>query len=321
MTRLASPAADAVSDTLHALSVRSSVFCLSELRAPWAFRVDGEDVPKFHLLLEGSAQLEIEGGDSIAVGAGDVVLLPRGGAHVIGDSAGSPVKPLSQVLLAHPLDDHGRLRFGGTGEVARLLCGGFAVADGLPEATLALLPDVLRVDAGSVAAAAWLEPMLATLNAEATNGQPGASAILTKIADVFLAQVLRAWLVGVDRAGLRVGALRDQAVLNALQALRTRPRDPWTLELLAGHVGLSRTALATRFRRLVGVSPMRYLTKLRLGLAAGELAIGQRSIYEIARLTGYGNDATFAKAFKREFGQAPGAYRRNARRPPAITAV
>jgi AraC-like DNA-binding protein len=321
MTRLASPAADAVSDTLRALSVRSSIFCLSELRAPWAFRVDGEDVAKFHLLLEGSARLEPEGSDPIAVGAGDVVLLPHGGAHVIGDAAGSPAVSLSQLLRERPLDDGRRLRYGGDGAASRLLCGGFTVADGQPEGTLALLPDVLRVDAESVAAAAWLEPVLAALKAEAEEGHPGAGAIVTKLADVFLAQILRWWLVGADRDGLPAGAFEDQPVLKALQALRARPSEHWTLELLAAHVGLSRTALATRFRRLVGMSPMRYLTKLRLGLAADELATGRRSIYEIARLTAYRNDATFSKAFKREFGEAPGAYRRNSRRPPEIDAV
>jgi transcriptional regulator GlxA family with amidase domain len=63
---------------------------------------------------------------------------------------------------------------------------------------------------------------------------------------------------------------------------------------------------------------MRYLTKLRLSQAAGHLATGRLSIYEIARLTGYDNDASLSRAFKREFGVPPGAYRETARRAPAI---
>ena len=56
MTQLASPRSDAVSEVLRAFAVRSTIFCRSELRAPWAFRVEGESVAKFHLVLEGSAR-------------------------------------------------------------------------------------------------------------------------------------------------------------------------------------------------------------------------------------------------------------------------
>ncbi len=69
MTKLVSPEPDAVSEVLRSLAVRSTVFCLSELRAPWAFRVDGEKVPKFHLVLEGSAYRHAAGRPSLSVRA------------------------------------------------------------------------------------------------------------------------------------------------------------------------------------------------------------------------------------------------------------
>jgi len=64
---------------------------------------------------------------------------------------------------------------------------------------------------------------------------------------------------------------------------------------------------------------MRYLTKVRLGRAAGYLSTSQLTIHEIVRLTGYDDVAAFSKAFKREFGRAPGAYRRAAGRAPDIS--
>ena len=54
---------------------------------------------------------------------------------------------------------------------------------------------------------------------------------------------------------------------------------------------------------------MRHLTKVRLGQAAGYLATTNLSIDAIARRTGYTSDAALSKAFKREFGAAPGQYR------------
>ena len=66
---------------------------------------------------------------------------------------------------------------------------------------------------------------------------------------------------------------------------------------------------------------MRYLTMVRLSHAAGQLASSRFSLDEIAVMAGYASDASLSKAFKREYGQAPGAYRANARRPPSISAV
>ena len=320
MSVVASPVGDAVSDALRSLNVRSSVFCLSDMRAPWAFRVDGAEVAKFHLVLAGSAWVSLEGRDPMPVDAGDLVVLPRGQPHTIYDDPGSPVVALEQIIQDQAPADASQIRYGGTGALTRLLCGGFSVAGALPDATLAVVPDVVRVDSTRVTAARWLEPMLAMLNSEADDRQLGSSAILAKIADVFLTQALRAWLVGAEQAGLLVtGQVRDRPIAEAVQAIRSRPAEPWTLDLLASQVGLARTALATRFRQLVGEPPMRYLTRVRLGRAAGYLSTSQLTIHEIVRLTGYDDVAAFSKAFKREFGRAPGAYRRAAGRAPDIS--
>jgi AraC-like DNA-binding protein len=316
MTQLASPRPDSISELLNSFAVRTTIFCLSELRAPWAFRVDGEQVPKFHLVLAGSAFLSCPGEQPLALGAGDLAVLPRGATHSLADDRSSPTLTLDQLLAEARPDDGSRLRYGGTGAITRLLCGGFSLAEG---ATLAVFPEVIRVDRANAAAAAWLEPVLATLRAEADNGLPGASAILSKVADVLLAQALRAWLIEADpRTLLGLGSIHDQPIARAVEALSSHPSESWSLDRLARHVGLSRTALAVRFRDRVGVSPMRYLTKVRLSQAAGYLTRGHLSIQEIAALTGYQNDATLSKAFRREFGQPPGAYRDRARQPPVI---
>lgn len=315
MTQLVSPEPDAVSEVLRSLAVRSTVFCLSELRAPWAFRVDGEPVPKFHLVLEGAALLACGDGPPLALAAGDLVVLPRGATHTLADDRATPAIALDQLRL----DGGSPLRHGGTGAVTRLLCGGFSLAAGVPGSALDGFPEALRVDGHD---AAWLEPALATLRAEADSGRPGADALVAKLADVLLAQALRAWLIEAEPAALvGLGSVHDRPIAQALDALRTRPADPWSLDRLARHVGLSRTALAVRFRDRVGMPPMRYLTKLRLSRAAGYLATGRLSIQEIAALAGYQSDAALSKAFKREFGEAPGAYRQRARRPPVIEIV
>ena len=312
--------ADPVSEALQGLNVRSTIFCLSELGAPWAFRVDGASVPKFHLVLEGSAWLTADSEDPMRVTTGDLVVLPHGQAHQIGDRPESPATALEQLLLDQPLDDRLRLRCGGPGPTTLLLCGGFALAEIGSDPTLKVLPHVVRLEAGTIEATGWLAPLLKLIHSEASNNEPGSRAVLAKIADVLLTQALRVWLVGAERAGLLMTApLRDSAITTALQAIRERPAAPWSLDILARQARLSRTAFATRFRTLVGEPPMRYVTKARLSLAAGYLATSRISIYEIAVLAGYNDEASLSKAFRREFGQPPGEYRSASRRPPPIT--
>ncbi len=187
---------------------------------------------------------------------------------------------------------------------------------------MSLLPPLVRVDAAALALSAWLEPVLVTLAGQATDGLSGTHAMQAKIAEVFIAEALRSWLIDAAHAGLLVGALlTDEPVATALDTIRRRFDEPWTLGRLASHVGLSRTALATRFTLLVGDSPMLYLTRVRLTQAAGFLATTQLSHHEIAQLTGYGTESALSKAFKRERGETLGAHRAAARGTPDINLV
>jgi AraC-like DNA-binding protein len=317
MTQLISPVPDVVSDVLRSFSVRSTILCRSELRTPWAFRVEGEPVGKFHIVVEGSALL-LCGQEPIALAAGDLVVLPRGTAHTVADDAGSPAPPLAELLAEHALDGGLQLRYGGGGALTRLLCGAFSLAEGVSDSTLALLPDVLHVPYDPCARASP-ERVLAALRAEAEDASPGANAIIAKITDVFLAQALRTWLLESE-PNMPVDArlILDDAVAKAVLALNTRPSEPWSLDRLAAHVGLSRSALATKFRRRVGQSPMRYLSELRLRSAAGDLATGWPTVRQVAFRAGYDTEASFAKAFKRRFGMSPGVYRRISKEPPRV---
>jgi AraC-like DNA-binding protein len=311
MELLNTPPRDTVTELLDALRVHASVYCLSDLRAPWGFEVDGANVAKFHLVLEGACWLRAEGLEPVRLGAGDLIILSRGGRHVMSDELDSPALGLDQIVADHPLDAGARLKFGGTGARTRLLCGGFALADTMPGRLLALLPAVLQMDSASTGVTSWIEPVFALLRQEAERAAPGAQAIFAKLADVFLTQALRAYLTGAGQRGLlRLEPMLDPQIEAAMTLIQDQPARPWTVQSLARGVGMSRTLFSTRFRSAVGESPMRHLTKVRLGQAAGYLATTNLSIDAIARRTGYTSDAALSKAFKREFGAAPGQYRR-----------
>src|SRR3989442_146330 len=79
---------------------------------------------------------------------------------------------------------------------------------------------------------------------------------------------------------------------------------------LARRVGLSRTRLAERFRHFLGESPMAYLAQWRLGMGAEILQSAEDSVAEVAAAVGYGSEAAFNRAFKREFDCPPAKFRR-----------
>jgi transcriptional regulator GlxA family with amidase domain len=88
---------------------------------------------------------------------------------------------------------------------------------------------------------------------------------------------------------------------------------PWTLERMAEAAGLSRTALAERFRAAMADTPLAHLRTLRVQRAMRMLAESDMALERIAREVGYGDAFGFSKAFKRVAGVAPSAFRRRAR--------
>ncbi len=302
---------DALADALSGIRVLSSVYCLSELRAPWGFRVDGATMAKFHLVLEGACWLEVDGLDPVRLRAPELVVLVGAQGHVMRDEPGSGVRPLDSVIADHPLDASVRLRYGGTGGTTRLLCGGFQLAAPVPARLLDCLPPILRLDCSRSDVGGWIDPVLTLVRQEADRAAPGAQAIFAKLAEVFVSQALRIYLTETGHVGLlNFATAPDAQIAKAVDLLREWPDRHWTLEQLAREVGLSRTLLAARFRDGTGDSPMRHLTKIRLGQAADYLTTADLSLDAIARRTGYASDTSLSKAFKREFGVSPGTYRR-----------
>lgn len=85
------------------------------------------------------------------------------------------------------------------------------------------------------------------------------------------------------------------------------------MDELGREVGLSRSALADRFTRLLGTPPMQYLTSWRMQIATQTLRSSSASLAEVADMVGYDSEAAFSRAFKKAVGTAPGTWRRSQR--------
>ncbi|MEX0955673.1 MAG: AraC family transcriptional regulator [Rhizobiaceae bacterium] len=112
-----------------------------------------------------------------------------------------------------------------------------------------------------------------------------------------------------EQTGWLAGA-RDPVVGAVLAVLHENPRHGWTLAELAREAGASRSVLARRFSQLIGETPVSYLRRWRLCLAAGRLATSRETILHIAADVGYQSEAAFNRAFRLEFGVPPARYRR-----------
>jgi AraC-like DNA-binding protein len=97
----------------------------------------------------------------------------------------------------------------------------------------------------------------------------------------------------------------------ALELMHAEPGKPWTVSSLAKHLQISRSAFAERFHRLVGQTPLRYLTERRMVLASDLLRDTEMSVKQIAAQVGYETPASFSNVFKRWFDQSPAQYRKS----------
>ena len=83
-----------------------------------------------------------------------------------------------------------------------------------------------------------------------------------------------------------------------------------TVEELGREVGLSRSALADRFTRIIGSAPIHYLSQWRMQIAAQRLRTTHLSLGQIGEQTGYDSEAAFSRAFKKAHGTPPATWRR-----------
>ncbi|MFF0613349.1 AraC family transcriptional regulator [Nocardia tengchongensis] len=251
----------------------------------------------FHVVLQGSCWLLPDDGDPIHLQVGDVAFLPRSRGHAIADSPGV---------------DH-RSGAADLGPETVLLCGAYALDDSRAHPALAELPDAVHLPA-RVGQHSPLRAAIDLLGHELdTDERSGAIAPLLEVLLLFM---VRAWHQAHPADTGWVAALRDPAVHAALQAIHAEPGALWTVQSLATHARVSRSVFAQRFTATLGIGPLTYLTWWRMTRAAKLLRETDLLVRVVAERSGYTSEYAFAKAFKREYGVAPGRFRTH-RRPAA----
>src|SRR5262249_38164118 len=203
------------------------------------------------------------------------------------------------------------MRHGGDGERARVVCG-FLGCDG-PDTNpvLASLPAVVKLTLQEGAAAEWIRSTLRFAAEEVAAGRPGSETVLAKVSELLFVETVRRHAEGLpdDQTGWLAG-LRDPYVARALALMHREVARAWTVDDLGREAGLSRSALADRFIRLLGMPPIHYLARWRMQVAMQKLRSSAASLAQVAETVGYESEAAFSRAFKKAVGTAPATWRR-----------
>ena len=317
---------DVLSELLKVVKLDSAIFFNFEASSPWSYRAPepecaarllaqaGRHLIIYHLLVRGRAYVQLEGGERMSLAAGDVVTLPHGHAHLLGNGEGARTIEGARALpkvLARGLE---LVKIGGEGERSLFVCGFLSCDPLLSRTFLQTLPPLFKVNISEDPSGQWLEDSLRFAVAEAAAAREGAGAMLARLSEAVLIETVRRHIrtLPETETGWLAGA-RDPTVGRALYLFHQRPAHRWTLPEIAKEAGVSRSVLAERFRHFLDQPPMAYLTRWRLQLGARALTSSDRSVAEIASEVGYETEASFNRAFKRHFRSPPARYRRNGR--------
>lgn len=288
-----------------------TIFCThSQFTIPWGVEMPLMDnCMMFHLVISGNASLAVDN-EKFELENGEFVLLPRGKGHTLSCGTSSFYTNLMDLPIEIINDRYERLTFGGGGNKTEMLCGAIVFKHPLTLRLLDMLPSSILVKQESEKYGA-LKSIIDLLESEASKSEDGCAGAISRLADLLVITSLREYIESEDAEELGwVGALEDSRISKAIELVHQHPSRHWNLEDLSAEVGMSRTSFTGEFKRLVGNSPMEYLTEWRMSLAFADLQNTKSSILQIALDYGYQSESAFSRAFKRTIGHSPSAVRK-----------
>jgi len=307
---------------LSTLRLQGAIFLRGEYSEAWAYESlpasdaaavlapDARRVVLFHVVAEGRCWLEADGGERLWASAGDVIVLPYNAEHRMGGTTYAELVPIGTLIAPPPWETMPVIHHGQGGASTKLICGYLATDDALFDPRMRAFPPAFVVTPPDGPARAWVRASIdyALQQTSATDydriGAP------TRIPELLLVEVLRLHLASAPAStGGWIRALHDPVVAPALAAIHSEPGHKWSIADLARESLVSPTVLDERFREVLGLAPIRYLTGWRMHVAEDLLHTTDLPLTVIARRVGYDSEEAFSRAFKRAHQEAPSVWR------------
>ena len=188
-----------------------------------------------------------------------------------------------------------------TGETAEFLCAHVSFEGNEANPIANALPESLCLPLESLP---HCEKVLSLLFEEAEACFCGRQALLDRLFEVLLVQLLRELM---ENSTMKIGmlaGLADQNLRKAIVAIHDKPEIDWTVESLASEAGMSRSVFSNLFRDTTGETPAKYLQRWRIGLVQKWLKNGQ-PLKLIAEEAGYKSESALSRAFKAQSDLSP----------------
>lgn len=303
-----------IQDLLDMMQLRGSAYVGKNLTAPWTVLVDEQEpFARFHLVLAGETWVEtVKTGEAVYLKAGDLAIVPQGGAHLYYDTPGQA--PSEPRLMPAPNKAPRFARLDTENPQTHIFCGYFQLSRSTPVAIVSRLPDMIVLRRNMGAAAKNVDMITQLIAQEVAGPHTPPLAILNRLTEVLCLYAMQTWLDEALPDDERLQALADPRTKSVLDAIHADPMREWSVDALARIYGQSRTAFAVQFRDALGQGPMAYVRWWRIRLACKMLEETELPIDEIAYMSGYADGNAFSRAFKREVGSSPGGFRRAVRR-------
>ena len=301
-------------DLLHEHLARArasgAVFARSVALPPWGLTLPGSIQLSLHTVLRGHLWLWLDDPTAaMCLLPGDLALVVGGRDHHIAH------EPDLALCMSHEqfwsrdavnADDPGAAIF---------LCGAYRLAGDVGRGLIQALPPMLVIRPAPHDQA---HDVVSLISRELSHPTPGQQTVLDRLLDVLLVMAMRASFEQSSTAPRWYHAASEPRLGRALQAMHDKPERAWTVTELADLSAMSRPSFARNFERVLGQSPMQYLTDWRLTLARDYLLAGELTLEQIADRVGYRSTNAFSATFRRHVGLAPGQWRQQHLSKPSI---
>ncbi|MDM0008736.1 AraC family transcriptional regulator [Variovorax sp. J22G73] len=273
----------------------------------------------FHIVLRGRCELWLPASRTLVpLEEGNLVILPRGSAHVLRSVGRDAELHAGEVQEGQPAV---RLRRGALVDLKTnlrqpakadtdILCGEFEFPGQRRSALREALPEPLVVPFAGRPESPWLEALVRLMAHEIEQQRPGAQAIVAELSGTLFTLAVRAHLETRPALAGVLGLMASPRLAAGLEAMLAHPGQAWTVASLAERCHMSRATFAREFARRTGTAPLALLTTLRMELASRMLAQGGQDTASVGEAVGYRSEAAFNRAFTRHAGVTPGRFRR-----------
>jgi AraC-like DNA-binding protein len=296
---------DLLTDLLQQAGVRRRLLDLSTLTPAASLRFPCERSIGLHAVTAGRLFIHAPTLDEpLLLQAGDVAVMARGCHHVLSLRADPPTEVVPVGSFARDGRDPASAHH------AQVISGAYQLWNDPLHPFLREMPPWFVLPAESVPRLGPLALTLGLLDAEVRRGDLGTSTIVHGLLDAVFTYALRD--LTQRQAAEHPGwsqAVADPQIRIVLAVMHEDMAHPWTLDDLARRAGLSRTALAERFRAALGDTPLSHLRTLRMQKAMQLLCETDKNLEQVAQAVGYQDAFGFSKVFKRTTGVSPRAFR------------